>query len=93
MWELIGRSLELWSGEVWLVTDQMSTNRTQNDSKLAQLNNGIGQPDTLTTTILVENLTPVLLLSQSHYKPAVITVQPPKRPSWQGNRLQLILGY
>ncbi|MBD2248045.1 hypothetical protein [Nostoc sp. FACHB-888] len=32
----------------------MSTNRTQNDSKLAQLSNGIGQPDTLTTTMLVE---------------------------------------
>ncbi|WP_190945469.1 hypothetical protein [Nostoc flagelliforme] len=45
---------ELWGGEVGLVTDQMSTNRTQNDSKLAQLSNGIGQPDTLTTTILVE---------------------------------------
>ncbi|WP_206759146.1 hypothetical protein, partial [Nostoc flagelliforme] len=45
---------EFWGGEVGLVTDQMSTNRTQNDSKLAQLSNGIGQPDTLTTTILVE---------------------------------------
>ncbi|WP_190946305.1 hypothetical protein [Nostoc flagelliforme] len=45
---------ELCGGEVGLVTDQMSTNKTQNDSKLAQLSNGIGQPDTLTTTILVE---------------------------------------
>ncbi|MBD2512048.1 hypothetical protein H6G91_33285 [Nostoc muscorum FACHB-395] len=41
---------QMWGGEVGLVTDQMSTNRTQNDSKLAQLSNGIGQPNTLITT-------------------------------------------
>ena len=46
---------ELWGGEVGLVTHQMSTNGTQNDSRLTQLSNGIGQPDTLTTTdILIE---------------------------------------
>ncbi|WP_335152188.1 hypothetical protein [Nostoc sp.] len=37
----------------------------------------------------MKNLTPVPLLSQSHYKPAVTTVQRPKPLSFQGNSLQL----
>jgi hypothetical protein len=67
--EVIGLALpELWGGEVGLVTDQMSTNRTQNGSKLAQLSNGIGHLDTLTTTILVEK-------SYNHTATESITLQ------------------
>ncbi|MGF2037295.1 MAG: hypothetical protein RMZ43_018570 [Nostoc sp. CmiVER01] len=54
--EVVARSHpQMWGGEVGLVTDQMSTNGTQNDSGLTQLSNGIGQSNTLTTTsILIE---------------------------------------
>ncbi|MEH1866686.1 MAG: hypothetical protein V7K69_17000 [Nostoc sp.] len=37
--------MDVWGGEVGLATDQMSTNRTQNDSRLTQLSNGVGQSD------------------------------------------------
>ena len=47
--------MDVWDGEVGLAADQMSTNRTQNDSRLTQLSNGVGQPDILTTiAILIE---------------------------------------
>ncbi|MBD2536895.1 hypothetical protein H6G97_49845 [Nostoc flagelliforme FACHB-838] len=58
---------ELWGGEV-PTANQMSTIGSQNDSRLTQLNNGIGLTDTLTITdILFKNFTLIMLLSQPRH--------------------------